>query len=204
MRPANPNIAQEGARGPGPSWDLAGAQPIPATESHAGVDQGDPGRRKLLARIIHERSQRRAGGAAVAPGRPGVMGPPRPTRSSKSCDVGEWVTEPGWPGAATATGPARPAWEACVNGAGKTRPSPIPLARAKYYRPGLRRGSPQTMGPSTASGAATAPPARFEHSASLTTAASARTALRGRPVRRERRDTSCRSLREAAAVGVRR
>src|SRR5882724_10805387 len=40
-------------------------------------------------------------------------------------------------------------------------------------------GSPQTMGPSTASGAATAPPARFEHSASLTTAASARSVVSG-------------------------
>src|SRR2546427_2880139 len=28
----------------------------------------------------------------------GAVGPPRPVRSSKSCDSGEWVTEPiGWP-----------------------------------------------------------------------------------------------------------
>src|SRR5258708_25802480 len=62
---------------------------------------------------------------------------------------------------------------------------------------------PQTMGSPAASGAITAPPPRFEHSASLATAASARRVLRSRPVRRERRDTPCRSLREAAAVGAR-
>src|SRR6266446_3132885 len=63
---------------------------------------------------------------------------------------------------------------------------------------------PRMMGSPAASGAITAPPPRFEHSASLATAASARSALRSRPVRRERRDASCRPLREAAAVGARR
>ncbi len=63
---------------------------------------------------------------------------------------------------------------------------------------------PRMMGPPAASGATTAPPPRFEHSASSTTAANARSALRSHPVRRERRDASCKPLREAAAVGVRR
>src|SRR5437588_4732710 len=64
--------------------------------------------------------------------------------------------------------------------------------------------SPPHDGSPAASGAITEPPSRFEHSASLATAASARRALRRRPGRRERRDTSFGSLREAAVVGARR
>jgi hypothetical protein len=42
----------------------------------------------------------------AAPAGPRVVGPPSPVRSSKSCDSGEWVTEPARRGPHPATGPA--------------------------------------------------------------------------------------------------
>ena len=95
-------------RAPLPARALTGRLHARRHGTRSSTTCADRHRTRLSIGIIHERRLRdRAGGAGCGPRRAGVVGPPSPVRSSKSCDSGEWVTEPARRGPHPATGPAR-------------------------------------------------------------------------------------------------
>src|SRR6516164_9749736 len=71
--------------------------------------------------VTTRRRASRAGVAGGLPRRRGVVGPPRPARSAKRCESGEWVTQPRRRGSSPATGPP------ASRGHQRSEQAPLPL-----------------------------------------------------------------------------